>query len=339
MDTMLGFSRIKKGYYTGIGKKVEIADLAKALEVPAADLEPNYKTDDNVHGIRRSYLEAQAMLYAQKKQWDICRHFLALLIFGVILLPKKAEYVDHDAIHVFTSFRVSDVDPTPTILANIYYTIHTRCEKKRGMLFCCVHLLYSWLTSHIYKANYLVKDLTRHEWSQKLRALKADSIFWYARKQNYERIIYKCGDFPNVPLIGTLGCINYNPVLALRQLGHSMDDEPSKQQVEELILHDMGKGDPRTLKKVIQAWKSVQTKKFGPKNVIAKEPYTRWGQERVGRILLPFIVDPVLEHAGVEIANWKRYYEQASRDKKESEENLETMIFELTIGPRIKRGK
>ncbi|XP_058768831.1 uncharacterized protein LOC131642621 [Vicia villosa] len=280
MDAMLGFSRTKREFYTAIRKEVEFSDLAKALGVSATDLESNYKTDGDVHGIKRSYLESQALCYAQKKQWDICGHFLALLIFGVVLLPKNVDYVDPAAIHAFTSFRIFYKDPTPTILANIYYAINARCERKKGMLFCCIHLLYSWLTSHLYKASYLIKNLTRHEWSKKLRALKADSIFWYARKLNTERIIYKCGEINNVPLMGTLGCINYKPVLALRQLGHSLDGEPSKQQVDELILHDNRKGDPRTLKKVIQAWKHVQTTNFGPKNVIAKEPYTKWVQER-----------------------------------------------------------
>ncbi|XP_058774423.1 uncharacterized protein LOC131648707 [Vicia villosa] len=74
MDAMLGFSRTKKEFYTGIGKEVEISDLAKALGVPATDLESNYKNDGDVHGIKRSYLESQAMCYAQKKQWDICGH-------------------------------------------------------------------------------------------------------------------------------------------------------------------------------------------------------------------------------------------------------------------------
>ncbi|XP_058762559.1 uncharacterized protein LOC131635939 [Vicia villosa] len=50
------------------GKRVEMSDLAKALEVPVADLEANHKTDGGIQGIKRTYLEAQAMSYAQKKQ-------------------------------------------------------------------------------------------------------------------------------------------------------------------------------------------------------------------------------------------------------------------------------
>ncbi|XP_058771324.1 uncharacterized protein LOC131644755 [Vicia villosa] len=334
MDAMLGFSRIKKEFYTGVGKEVDFSDLEKALGMSAAELKVHYKTEGEVHGFKRSYLENQALMFAQKKQWDICGHVLALLVFGVVLLPKNIDYVDPTAIHAFTSFRLFDKDPTPTILANIYYAIHMRYERKRGVLVCCVHLLYSWLTSHLYKASCFIKELTRNDWSQKLRALKADSILWYARKLNSDKIIYKCGEFNNVPLIGTLGCINYNPALALRQLGHSMDKEPSEQRIKELILHDNGKGEPRTWKKVIQAWSNVQRRDFGPKNVIAKAAYTAWVQERVKKVLLPFVVDPAYKPdspdpvpLSIEEIEGVRAALEASRKEKEK---LELDLHQLT---------
>src|SRR4051812_10753965 len=123
MDAMLGFSKIKKEFYTDVGKEVDFSDLGKALGISDTELKTNYKTDGDVHGIKRSYLENQALMYAQKKQWDICGHLLALLISGVVLLPKNVDYIDPTTIHVFTSFRLFDKDPTPTILANIYYAI------------------------------------------------------------------------------------------------------------------------------------------------------------------------------------------------------------------------
>ena len=55
------------------------------------------------------------------------------------------------------------------------------------------------------------------------------SIFcWFESKEDLMATImatkkeshYSCADFPNVPLIGTKGCINYNPVLAQRQFGY-----------------------------------------------------------------------------------------------------------------------
>ncbi|XP_058725438.1 uncharacterized protein LOC131596710 [Vicia villosa] len=292
VDRILEFSMIKKETYTGIGKKVKVVDLDRALGIPITDLILHYKVEGEVQGIKRSFLEAQAMSYAQKKQWEITGNILALLMFGVVLLPKNVNHVDPAAIHVFYFVKVFGKDTTLTILANIYYTLHTCCEKKKGVLFFFVQVLFTWLMSHLHKASYLVKDLTRHEWAQKLRALNADSIVWYSRNLNYEKIVYRFGEYHNVPLIGINGCINYNSMLALRQLGHPMNDKPSEEQIRELILHDMGKGEPIELKKVIHAWNHVLRKDFGPKNVIAREPCVRWVLERVEKNPLPFVADP-----------------------------------------------
>src|SRR3954469_24403407 len=68
MDAMLGFSRIKKEFYTDVGREIDFSNLVKALGLSATELKSNYKTDGDVHGIKRSYLENQALMYAQKKQ-------------------------------------------------------------------------------------------------------------------------------------------------------------------------------------------------------------------------------------------------------------------------------
>lgn len=61
-----------------------------------------------------------------------------------------------------------------------------------------------------------------------------------------EEIIFSCGEFPNVPLIGSKGCINYNPTLELRQLGYPMLEKPTKKTFECLVLHGMGANDDRS---------------------------------------------------------------------------------------------
>jgi hypothetical protein len=43
-----------------------------------------------------------------------------------------------------------------------------------------------------------------------------DDIVWYDSSLSSLEIIDSCGEFSNVPLIGTQGGINYNPALALR---------------------------------------------------------------------------------------------------------------------------
>ena len=93
-------------------------------------------------------------------------------------------------------------------------------------------------------------------------------------------IITSCGYFPNVPLIGTKGCINYNLVLAYRQLGYAMDGPPKVEEVSESVYFVRG-SDPVMLKRVTSAWKGIHKKDrttFGKKVPIARVPYLEWIQ-------------------------------------------------------------
>ena len=48
-------------------------------------------------------------------------------------------------------------------------------------------------------------------------------INWFTGwREGKEGVLFSCGDYPNVPLIGMRGCINYNPALAIRLLGYPM---------------------------------------------------------------------------------------------------------------------
>ena len=58
-------------------------------------------------------------------------------------------------------------------------------------------------------------------------SLTNDDIFWYNRVYDGVQIIDSCGEFSNVPLLGTCGGINYNPILARRQLGFPLKDKPN----------------------------------------------------------------------------------------------------------------
>lgn len=65
--------------------------------------------------------------------------------------------------------------------------------------------------------------------------LNAEDIPWYFRACDDVKVILRCGNFPNVPLIGTKGRINYNPRLALRQLGYMFLHKPDPEHVEEFV--------------------------------------------------------------------------------------------------------
>ncbi|KAH1249611.1 hypothetical protein GmHk_05G012931 [Glycine max] len=73
-------------------------------------------------------------------------------------------------------------------------------------------------------------------------------------------VLISCGGFPNVPLMGTRGCISYNPNLAIRQLGYPMRGAPLEEELTPVISRGFNKTNMETLLKVRKAWEVVQKK-------------------------------------------------------------------------------
>ena len=142
----------------------------------------------------------------------------------------------------------------------------------KGSLTCCLPLLYEWITSLLPGDRTQWNKLGRDGWPQFLVSLTWASICWYPWKIEDE-IIISCGDFPNVPLIGSKACINYNPILAMRQLGRFTWDEPEESSLASLVLHDMGASKPMMLQRVIKAWSDVHKIKR-VKRKASKETYS-----------------------------------------------------------------
>lgn len=236
---ILRSSKKTSGPYKGIGKVAKVSDLANLLGVP--DLHAYYKTDTEVHGFNRAPLEKIAQVMVDLKKWDNLVDLLALLIFGLVLFPNLDGFIDDAAISVFWATRVLDEDYVPALLGDIYYTLELKYAKKKGMMFCCIPLLYQWFMTQICPRSSSIKVMDRAEWAQKLVSLNEQSICWYACKMGKDEVITSCGSFPNVPLIGSRGCISYNPVLALRQIGFPLFEKPEEEALQGVVLHNPAK--------------------------------------------------------------------------------------------------
>lgn len=68
-----------------------------------------------------------------------------------------------------------------------------------------------------------------------------------------EVITFSCGNFPNVHLIGSNGCINYNPILALRQLSYPMLEKLEDELLKSFVFHDVDANDSIMLQRIIQS--------------------------------------------------------------------------------------
>ncbi|XP_050908544.1 uncharacterized protein LOC127122210 [Lathyrus oleraceus] len=214
-DRLLGFSMKGKTPYNRIGQVPEVEMLALALHIPISDALANWKKRENLFGFWRAYLEEEAERLFVIHHWDALANILALPIYGLVLFPTHEGFIDSVTISIFWAVWKDKQSLVPPLLADTFHTLHTRHQKKNGMLICCLPLLYNWLISYVFKPNAHISEMSNGEWARTLVYLSSKDIIWYRHKLNVEEIIISCGSFPNIPLIGSKGYISYNLMLAL----------------------------------------------------------------------------------------------------------------------------
>lgn len=124
--------------------------------------------------------------------------------------------------------------------------------------------------------------MDRGEWTNNIASLREKSICWCAFKTQRDEVITSYGSFTNVPLIGSRGCISYNPLLALIQIGFPLFVRPDEDSLIGFMIHDIAR-DVELLIQVIKAWEKVHTKGSELRVRIGQrvDSYKKWMQERV----------------------------------------------------------
>ncbi|KAI5389333.1 hypothetical protein KIW84_074832 [Lathyrus oleraceus] len=229
----------------------EIADL---LHIDESLIEAHMTTKGGIQGLPSDFLIAQATVYGKAMSEDAFEAIFVLLIYGLVLFPNIDKFVDVNAIRIFSVLNL-----VPTLLGDAYTVAF---KENNGCL----------------------------RWSTRLMSLTNDDISWYDRVYDTVQIIDYCGEFLNVPLLGTCGGISYNPILARRQLGFPLKDKPHNILLEGVFFQE-GK-DPQGLKaRMVRAWRKIHKKgrnELGPKKCITLESYTSWVRQRASEYLMPY---------------------------------------------------
>ena len=103
-------------------------------------------------------------------------------------------------------------------------------------------------------------------------------------------IVDGCGSFSNVPLLGTKGGINYNLVLAHRQLGYLVRDKPNSIHLSGFFLKE-GEDHKEAKEEIAKAWRHIHKKSrkdLGPRGVISLETHLRWVQARAIQLKMSY---------------------------------------------------
>ncbi|XP_027911440.1 uncharacterized protein LOC114170156 [Vigna unguiculata] len=229
---------------------------------------------------------------------------LALTFYGAMLFPNMENIVDHTAINVFVAYKNHLESPVNVVLADMYGSLNLFHEFKKKKMLCCLPVLYVWFISRINKgisnAEGPVEEVLLNkpeikgakDWAQFFASLNGGKIRWCLPWQSRSRII-SCGNFPNVPFIGTRSCINYNPVLAQRQYGYPIRGTPSPGALQPIWTHYEEGFSLDLIRQIKCAWEEVMRVEEDPRSWIIKDKmsYSRWIMERVKVIKLPFKSD------------------------------------------------
>lgn len=101
--------------------------IGASLHVPKVKVENGLITKGGISGFHIKYLGERASHYANMVSNDVFEAIMALMIYGILLFPRFKEFFDMDAIRFFMTCNM-----VPTLLGDVYYSIHFRTEKNGG---------------------------------------------------------------------------------------------------------------------------------------------------------------------------------------------------------------
>ena len=145
-------------------------------------------------------------------------------------------------------------NPVPTLLGDILHQLYARIARKQGTLMCCAPFLARWFILHLPKS--VLKNKEGMGWAYRVMSLSHNDIIWTIKGMDEVAIIDRCGEYPNVPLIGTHGGISYNPCLALRQFGRARREGPHEMLMPSIIF-DFQRDSDEQRRRFIRAWDIV----------------------------------------------------------------------------------
>ncbi|MBA0788257.1 hypothetical protein Gotri_027197 [Gossypium trilobum] len=152
-----------------------------------------------------------------------------------MIFPRALGYIDEAVTDLFDRLD-RRVTPVPVILAETFRSLTTCRRAGEGRFIGCAQLLLVWFHSHFWEVDsvsYRVffenysplkelavtssrDDITKERWMAILQSIKDEDVEWKAPWMVPNEILYRCGDFDLVPLLGIWGAVGYAPLLVLK---------------------------------------------------------------------------------------------------------------------------
>ncbi|MBA0729825.1 hypothetical protein Golax_000008, partial [Gossypium laxum] len=122
-------------------------------------------------------------------------------VYYLVIFPKALGHVDEAVTDLFDRID-KKVTPVPIILIETFRSLKEYRRAGGGRFIRCVQLILAWFHSHFWKVD---------------KNLQEEDIEWRAHWMLPDEILYRCGNFDWVPLLGIWGAVGYASLLVLRQ--------------------------------------------------------------------------------------------------------------------------
>ncbi|MBA0753923.1 hypothetical protein Gogos_019890, partial [Gossypium gossypioides] len=199
-----------------------------------------------------------------KKRVDV----FALSIYGLVVFPKALGHVDESFIGLFDRLD-KRVIPVPTILAETFRSLNACRKAGKGIFIGCAQLLLAWFHSHFWKVDRV-----------SYRNLQEKDIGCRAPWLLPDEILYRCGDFEWVHLLGIWGAIGYGPLLVLRQY-RSRKFIPATQGIAECEFSYKGDSYKKKIREMSNAWNQTRRMKRLAVGPMTTPEYNEWWVKRI----------------------------------------------------------
>ncbi|MFQ6653473.1 hypothetical protein Gotur_024860, partial [Gossypium turneri] len=123
-------------------------------------------------------------------------------------------------------------------------------------------------------------DISEKKWMAILQNLQEEDIEWRAPWLLPDEILYRCGNFDWVPLLGIWGAVGYVPLLVLRQY-RSRQFIPVTQEIVDCEFSYRDDGYRKRIQEISSAWKQTHRMKRLAMGPMTTPEYNEWWVRRI----------------------------------------------------------
>ena len=141
---LLGIPVSDKVPFTGLEEISKSQVIGDALHLKKFEIDANMTKKGGIWGLTYEFLIGRATSFSQASIMDTFKAIFVLLIYGLTLFPNIGNFVNVNSIRIFLIKNL-----VPTMLHNMYFSLHLRNSKGSGTIVCCILLLYKWFIFHL----------------------------------------------------------------------------------------------------------------------------------------------------------------------------------------------